>query len=245
MYANVFQITAESAADAVDVSAHFLVPPSLMITDIPCMLAPIAERLHPWLLENEGRLPRDADGVVSLPALQHLGAHAHEFPDEHSVKFPTESFPSPPPSSATDVVVDNIYAVYADANFSLPAQPHVNFGALLQRSARSATAEVGDTSSLSKRFCTLAENQLISSPARVLRHDSLRGCGCVLSLASSCSQREGGRRRAIPGLVPPDEGERTMLLQTTRWTTHQSARWMTCRCPSSAQSPNSSRKFSE
>ncbi|CAM9816982.1 unnamed protein product [Ectocarpus sp. 6 AP-2014] len=120
MYANVFQITAESAADAVDVSAHFLVPPSLMITDIPCMLAPIAERLHPWLRENEGRLPRDADGVVSLPALQHLGAHAHEFPDEHSVKFPTESFPSPPPSSATDVVVDNIYAVYADANFPFP-----------------------------------------------------------------------------------------------------------------------------
>ncbi|CAN0087981.1 unnamed protein product, partial [Ectocarpus sp. 13 AM-2016] len=207
MYANVFQITAESAADAVDVAAHFLVPPSLMITDIPCMLAPIAERLHPWLLENEGRLPRDADGVVSLPALQHLGAHAHEFPDEHSVKLPTESFPSPPPSSATDVVVDNIYAVYADANFSLPAQPHVNFGALLQRSARSATAEVGDTSSLSKRFCTLAENQLISLHQQGCYAMTLFEVVAVFSAwlhrAVNAKADDGG---AIPGLVPPDEG---------------------------------------
>ncbi|CAN0178082.1 unnamed protein product, partial [Ectocarpus sp. 12 AP-2014] len=50
MVAHVFQITAESPADAVDMLVHLLVQPCLVITDIPCMLAPIADKNHPDLL---------------------------------------------------------------------------------------------------------------------------------------------------------------------------------------------------
>ncbi|CAB1114021.1 unnamed protein product [Ectocarpus sp. CCAP 1310/34] len=108
------------------------VQPCLVITDTPCMLAPIADKNHPDLLDEGGALPRNAEGQVSLKGLQHIGARARDFPDLHSVKVPPGGFPSATASSALGAQpVHNVYAVYAAAEPSPGVQAQLDFRTLL------------------------------------------------------------------------------------------------------------------
>ncbi|CAN0549965.1 unnamed protein product, partial [Ectocarpus sp. 12 AP-2014] len=178
MVAHVFQITAESPADVVDMLVHLLVQPCLVITDTPCMLAPIADKNHPDLLDEGGALPRNAEGQVSLKGLQHIGAHARDFPHLHSVKVPPGGFPSATASSALGAQpVHNVYAVYAAAEPSPGVQAQLDFRTLLghhadmvenDRQVRAAPDAEGDVTGVSdwsschKRISELAENTLNS-----------------------------------------------------------------------------------
>ncbi|CAM9101896.1 unnamed protein product [Hapterophycus canaliculatus] len=174
MCAHVFQLTVESPADAVDIMAHLLAQPCLLITDVPCMMAPIAEKRQPGLLENGGALPRNAEGEVSLAGMQPSGAHAHEFPDKHHLKLPPRGFPFALASTTSGAdSIDKVYAVFASTETSLPLQAHVDFHALLRRAAEAAeenrqlkaVASAGgvfDASSSSQRMCELAERTLKS-----------------------------------------------------------------------------------
>lgn len=103
-------------------------PPILLITDIPCMVQPIADRLHPGLLEDGGRLPRGPDGAVSIPALQHLGSAARDADTKHTLRVPPGGHPTSP-------CEDNVYAAYDDAEPSPRVQTHVDFRKLLLRAA--------------------------------------------------------------------------------------------------------------
>lgn len=210
-------------------SVFLVVPkaqPCLLITDVPCMIAPIAEKLHPGLLENEGTLPRNAEGQVSLAGLQHIGAYAHEFPDAHHVKVPPSGFPSGLASAAAGVgevqVVDNVYALFADAETSLTLQPHVDFHALLEiatelaeenRQLHAADAAAGDTggeadwSSSPQRMCILAQKSLKSLHAN--------GCYAMtlfeVVLVYSLWFQAAGHAAVDDGVVPEvggEEGER-------------------------------------
>ncbi|CAB1119147.1 unnamed protein product [Ectocarpus sp. CCAP 1310/34] len=164
-----FQVTPESAADVVDILAHILVQPCLVITDIPCKIVPIAERLFPGLLQDGGVLPRDAEGQVCLKELQHIGAHAYEFPDEHEVKVPPMGFPtaaftlgaSPVQPEQPDQP-DTVYAAYAAAETAPGVQPHVDFRSLLRRAAdaQDRARTVADPSSSLMRISDLAESTL-------------------------------------------------------------------------------------
>eukprot|EP00903_Cladosiphon_okamuranus_P012692 g11868.t2 len=173
LYALVFQIALESAADAVDIIGHRQVPPCMLITDIPCMIAPIAERRHPGLLQGGGALPRNVEGQVCLKELQHIGARAYEFPDMHEVRVPPEGFPPPTTTAFASgahpaKTVPNIYAAFAAGQPRPGVQPHLDFRALLNRAAEVAeckhevqTAEstasvVRDLSSSPKRIAHLA-----------------------------------------------------------------------------------------
>ncbi|CAN0285649.1 unnamed protein product, partial [Ascophyllum nodosum] len=163
MYAHVFQILAESPADAVDVLWHLHVSPCLLITDIPCMIQPIADRVRPGLLQDGGHLPRGPDGVVSMPALQHVGRASRDAVNKYSLRVPRGGYPSP--SLRQDMCQDNIYAAYAGAEPSPQVQPHVDFRELLLRTAVAAAGEgganrVGDVSYQGIR--TLAEMHLNS-----------------------------------------------------------------------------------
>ncbi|CAB1103041.1 unnamed protein product [Ectocarpus sp. CCAP 1310/34] len=154
------------------------VQPCLVITDIPCVLAPIADKNHPDLLDEGGALPRSAEGQVSLKGLQHIGARARDFPDLHSVKVPPGGFPSATASSALGAQpVHNVYAVYAAAEPPPGVQAQLDFRTLLghhsdmvekDRQLRAAPDAEGDVtgasdwSSSPKRISELAENTLAS-----------------------------------------------------------------------------------
>lgn len=203
--------------------------PCLLITDVPCMMAPIADKLHPGLLENEGSLPRNAEDQVSLAGLQHIGAYAHEFPDAHHVKLPPRGFPSGLASAAAGVggveVVDNVYALFADAETSLTLQPHIDFHVLLElatelaeenrqlQAATNAAAVAGgtggraDASSSPQRMCALAQNSLKTLHANGWYAMNLFEVVLVYSLWFQAA----GRAAVDDGVVPEvggEEGER-------------------------------------
>lgn len=123
------------------------------------MIAPIAERLHPGLLEGGGALPRYTDGQVCLKELQHVGARAYDFPDLHEVRVPPTKFPSPIAPSASDAhpveSVPTVYAAYAAGQPKPAVQPHLDFRALLKRAGdvverkREIEAAEGDASGVS------------------------------------------------------------------------------------------------
>ena len=166
------------------VAASFIfadkVQPCLLITDIPCRIEPIAERLHAGLLQGGGALPRNAEGQVCLKELQHVGARAHEFPDLHEVKVPPKEFPSPTVDSASEGdCLFTVYMAYAAGQPEPSVQAHLDFRALLQRAgdvvesnreiqaAERAAAEEGasgvsDWSSSPKRISNEAETTLKS-----------------------------------------------------------------------------------
>lgn len=123
------------------------------------MIQPVADRLRPGLLEEGGVLPRGADGVVSLPALQHLGSAAHDFVDQHTVRVPPRAFPSL--SGCREA--DNIYAAYYEAEPGRRVQPHLDFRALLRRAAAARGGSAGDAEDASdwrKYVSDLAQDKL-------------------------------------------------------------------------------------
>lgn len=135
------------------------------------MIAPIADKLLPGLLEeNGGALPRNAEGQVSLPGLQHVGARGYDFPDLRGFKAPPSGFAFASESSTApplDVLRFNVYDLFASAHPSPAVQPHVDFRALLKRAGdadeRRRQAEgTTDWSSSPKRISELAESALRS-----------------------------------------------------------------------------------
>lgn len=162
------------------------VQPCLLITDIPCMVAPIAGSRHPGLLEERGgALPRTAEGQVCLKELQHIGARPHDFPDLHEVKVHPGGFPSATAPSAsgansgqpvvTDQPFHTVYAAYAAGQPMPGVQPHLDFRALLLRAgdvvegnreiqaaaeAEGGASGVSDWSSSPKRISELAGSTL-------------------------------------------------------------------------------------
>ena len=162
------------------------VPPAVVVTDIPCMLAPSVQKLLPGLLENGGSLPRNAENQVTLPGLQHIGARGHDFPDLHEVRVSPRGFPSATASSASATYAVEpvgpiepaltIYAAYAAAHPMPGVQAHVDVRTLLRRAADVAEENSkitaagpeggaigdGNRSSSPKRISELAENTLSS-----------------------------------------------------------------------------------
>lgn len=155
------------------------VAPCLLITDIPCMIAPIADKFHPGLLQGGGALPRNAQGQVFLKELQHLGARACEYPDLHEVKVPPMEYPSPTTTASASVAhsaesVPTVYAAFAAGQPKPDVQPHLDFRGLLQRAVdvveknrevqatESSASGVSDWSSSPKRIADLAETALKS-----------------------------------------------------------------------------------
>ena len=100
------------------------------------MAARIASASCPNLLENEGALPRDEEGVVNIPALQNHGAHSEPMTEQHRAPAPQKAFLSPPSAS------DNIYALFARATPAISPQPYLDFHDLLLFSGR-AEAKAG------------------------------------------------------------------------------------------------------
>lgn len=91
------------------------------------MIQPIEDKLPHGLRQNGRALPRGADDLMSVPALQHIGSTAHDFVDQSTAQMPPVVFPSPGD--------DKVYAVYADAEPYHRIQPHVYFRAPLVTSA--------------------------------------------------------------------------------------------------------------
>ncbi|CAM9295511.1 unnamed protein product, partial [Ectocarpus sp. 4 AP-2014] len=229
MVAHVFQITAESPADAVDMLVHLLVQPCLVITDIPCMLAPIAGNNHPDLLDEGGALPRNDEGQIFLKGLQHIRARARDFPDLHSVKVPPGGFPSTTASSALGAPpVHNVYAIYAAAEPSPGVPAQLDFRTLLghhadmvekDRQVRAApdaesdVTGVNDWSSSPKRISELSENTLNSLHNQGWYAIDLFEVVLVFSLWFQAAGREsaageaqgaGGERRGGADETPPE-----------------------------------------
>lgn len=57
------------------------VSPCLLITIIPCIIQPIADKLRPGPLERSGALPRGTDGVVPMAAVWHFFNAVGNFTD--------------------------------------------------------------------------------------------------------------------------------------------------------------------
>ncbi|CAM9464106.1 unnamed protein product [Sphacelaria rigidula] len=132
---------------------------------VPCMIQLIVDKLRPGLLENGRAVPRRADGVVSMPALQHVGRAADDFVDQHTVRVPPGGFLSLSPGA------DNVYAAYAQAEPHQRVQPYIDFRALLMRAAAAGGRSASDVQGLSyspEHICALARADL-----RHLRQD---GC---------------------------------------------------------------------
>lgn len=196
------------------------VQPCLVITDIPCMLAPIADKNHPGLLDEGGALPRNAEGRVSLKGLQHIGARARDFPDLHSVKVPPGGFPSATASSSLGPQpIRNVYAVYAAAEPFPGVQAQLDFRTLLGhhagivekdrqfRAAEGDATAVSDWASSPKRISELAENTLNSLHHQGWHAIELFEVVLVFSLWFQAAGRESAAGEA-QGKEPGVEGQR-------------------------------------
>lgn len=188
------------------------------------MLAPIADKNHPDLLDEGGALPRNAEGQVSLKGLQHIGARAPDFPDLHSVKVPPGGFPSATASSALGAQpVHNVYAVYAAAEPSPGVQAQLDFRTLLghhadmvekDRQVRAAPDAEGDVtgasdwSSSPKRISELAENTLTSLHNQGWYAIDLFEVVLVFSLWFQAAGREAAGRESAAGEAQGVGGER-------------------------------------
>ena len=118
------------------------VSPCLLITDIPCMIQPVADRQRPGLLQKGG---------------------AHDFVDQHTVRIPPGGFPTPPGFPTPHG--DNIYAAYTDAEPYQRVQPYVDFRALLVDSAVALGRSANGAQSVSSLpndvdICALAQQHL-------------------------------------------------------------------------------------
>ncbi|CAB1104560.1 unnamed protein product [Ectocarpus sp. CCAP 1310/34] len=179
LYALVFQVARESAADGVDIISH-----RQSSTTMPADHGyPMHDCTHcreasPRSTPGGGALPRNAELQVCLKELQHVGARAYEFPDLNEVRVPPMEFPSPTTTaSASDAhpaqSVPTVYAAYAVGQPMPGVQPHLDFRALLQRAcdvvernrevhATEGNASGVDWSSSAKRIADLAESTLKS-----------------------------------------------------------------------------------
>lgn len=126
------------------------VKPILLVTDIPCMVAPIAERDCAGLLENGGALPRLPPtraleiGRVSIPDLRQLLSSAE------SVRLQQ---PQAMPEAEQLTIPPDVYALYRCYSPSNRIQAYVDFRELF---ASSAVAEINHPPTLGDRNAHLA-----------------------------------------------------------------------------------------
>ena len=131
--------------------------PILTVTDAPCLVSPIADKLCPGLLENRGILPRNDQGVASIPALllqrSHDGhPHAleqqqqqHALRDDPDTRFPSQSpttvttttTTTTTTNASTDAKVANANTTTTITNTTTTTNTTVNVYALYESAAPS------------------------------------------------------------------------------------------------------------